>query len=252
MGETLARIAHEREKATIALRKLQISNPKARYDLEYSTAVELATTTGVACEFSGTHYWSYSPNLLEWSFFKEVTGERPDELRILEVGAGNGDYLCALREFRGCSSHLMTGIDISGMAIIRLREKGFEAVQGTVAVLPERLRNYNKDLIFLSYFVDRDSDQRSTFEISSSLLRIGGTLVLEGLFPCVLEDSNGVSYGIANVTQGLSAEEDIGLVVAEFIRLGLKLKKRIDGERYVYSLDGPEVLPSYTLVFKKI
>ena len=107
------------------------------------------------------------------------------------------------------------------------------------------------DTIFLSYFVDRDSNQRGTFEKSVGLLREGGTLVLEGLFPCVLSDSSGISYGMPNVTRGVSAEEDIELVSSELRRLGMKVPRIVAAERFVYSLDGPEVLSSHTLIFEK-
>jgi SAM-dependent methyltransferase len=153
----------------------------------------------------------------------------------------------------------LTGIDISTTAIKRLTEKPkyedgpFPKFRGFCGTIKDAgLSEGSQDIIFLSYFVDRDSDQRGTFEESVRILRSGGRIVLEGLFPCKLVDSKGVSYGTANVTKGQDAVEDIQLVIAEFKRLGATPVIVGVGQRLVYSIDGSEVLPSYILVFKKI
>ncbi|MEI7709421.1 MAG: hypothetical protein WCI76_01765, partial [bacterium] len=137
---------------------------------------------------------------------------------------------------------------ISRKAVERIREIGANGIHGTISSTPDT----GYSTVFLSYFVDRDCDQRATFEKTGKILQSGGHCILEGLFPCVLKDSNGVSYGTANVTRGINAMEDIELVVAEFAQLGISLGRTIISERLVYSMDGPEVLPSFILIFKKI
>jgi len=241
MRAELAQAERARETLTRVLREFHVTRPESRYDLEYSTAEELTRLTGVRVSFSGTHYWFWSPVLRHDFLLDVVQGPR-----ILDVGAGNGTLLKHL-VLLGFPPHHLTGVDISQKAARRIRETGCRAMHGTLARISGQF-----DSIFLSYFVDRDADQRGTFEKGSELLAPGGTLVLEGLFPCVLSDSSGVSYGTPNVTRGISAEEDIELVVAEFGRLGMKVSRIAADERFVYSLDGPEVLPSYTLVFRKI
>lgn len=238
----LEKIEEKRRAVTEALRKLQISGPEERYNLEYLTASELAELTGVACKFTGTHYWFNSP-VLDENFLRGIVS--PDK-KILDVGAGNGTLLRKLIKL-GIAREQLTGVDISGKAVERIRETGARAFHGTVSAVTDS----GYGTVFLSYFVDRDSDQRGTFERTTELLTPSGVVVLEGLFPCVLSDSNGVSYGTANVTKGNDALEDIQLVVTDFVRLGITLQKVVVGQRLVYSLDGPEVLPFYILIFKK-
>ena len=247
--EELRRIAEQRKQVTEACKNLTLQSPQARYDLEYSTASELARLTGVGSRFKGTHYWFWSP-VLDQGFLSPIlcgykrqhNGHAP---RVMEVGAGNGALLRQINRL-GVGSRLLHSIDISPMAIQRTNEMGVSSLQGTLASNREVIGSV--PMVFLSYFVDRDSDQRATFRESSRICC--HTLVLEGLFPCVLSDSSGVSYGRANVTRGEDALEDIQLVVGELTGLGMSLKKVVVGQRLVYSLDGPEVLPSYILVFK--
>ena len=244
----MKRVAKEREIVTQAMRKFSIEGPEARYDMEYSTAAELTVITQVPCEFIGTHYWFWSP-ILDSILLSSIIGkENIGEKMILDVGAGNGTLIQALQSI-GSDGRLIMGIDISSKAIDRIRETGATAIHGS---LTNQIRTIPKsDLIFLSYFVDRDRDQLGTFREAARLLNRGGTLVLEGLFPCVMTDSSGVSYGAANVTQGHDEVEDMQLIVAELAKLGVGLKRIIIGKRFVYSLDGSEILPTNILVFNK-
>ncbi len=240
-------IEKERQDYTAVLKSKIIKNPESRYDIEYMTSEELYKLTKVTGSFEGTHYQYYSPILCKEimsKVFSEIRSHDFSAIRVLDVGCGNGTLLEKLYEF-GLHRSNLQGIDISSKAVERVRESNFAGYYG-------RLQDksfYGKELIFLSYFIDRDDDQKSTLKTAVNSLISGGVLVLEGLFPCVLSDSNGVSYGIPNVTKGQDGVEDI-LCVVEFCKtLGVTLQKLMVGQRLVYSLDGSEILPTYILVF---
>lgn len=235
-------IEAKRRAVTEALRELQITGPEERYNLEYSTAEELEKITGIKCRFNGTHYW-FNSVVRDEGFLQSFVGLSD---KILDVGAGNGSLFKKLINL-GVSPSQLTGVDISQKAVERCREIGVRTIHGTISEVADN----GYDIIFLSYFVDRDADQRGTFEKAVKILRLGGIVVLEGLFPCSLVDSNGISYGTANVTRGDNALEDSALVIDEFKQLDMELRSRLVTKRQVYSMDGPEVLPSCFLFFKK-
>lgn len=266
----MPQIIEERTQVTPLLKEKLSGTPKDRYDWEYSTAAELSEKLGVKTTFNGTHYQFYSPILhveilkliihevtcSTCTFFTESRGDcfgvsyhahqNYRLIRTIDVGCGNGALLKELG-ILGFHSENLTGIDISPKAIERVRESGFYGYCGHL-----QDKSFSGiELMFLSYFIDRDSDQIGTLQAAAKKLLTGGVLALEGLFPCVLADSNGVSYGTANVTKGNNAAEDISLVITTCQELGLQLQKIVCGNRFVYSLDGFEELPSYILVFKK-
>ncbi len=258
----LQKVENERKDITKILKTHIIQDPESRYNLEYSTAKELSILTGQESSFEGTHYWFYSPILepnilyviLEMSETKiapcRILTEKENRIlksRIIDIGCGNGLLLEKL-SLLGVQRHRLVGIDISEQAVKRVC-KMFPSICGRIENQKDWFENF--DFVFLSYFVDRDENQKETFKKSVQTLNWKGFLVLEGLFPCVLSDSNGVSYGEANVTKGLDPVEDILCVVEECKRLKVVLKKIIVGQRLVYSLDGSEVLPTYILVFQK-
>ncbi len=266
-------VAAERQAVTEALRQLPIHDAFARYEIEYSTARELSSLTrrGVKeFEEGTTHYWYHTP-LLCPKILATVFGYRPRNAyktwKVAEMGFGNGALIYqmlahlntkATREDIKCGVARVYAFETSQKAFNRLDDWGdwdggrIWKGHGRVQDHAMANRTIKVDTAFLSYFVDRDDDQRATFKASVGILKPKGRLVLEGLFPCVLTDSNGVSYGKANVTRGEDAVKDIQLVVAEFKRLGMTLHQVMVGTRLVYSLDGPEVLPTYILVFEKV
>lgn len=246
---------------TQALKDLKkIHDAASRYDLEYATAEEVnELIPGIGATFSRTHYWHYSPIFeqsvlglifTEWSninpkIAKWHTLASATHLKYIDVGCGNGTLLFALAK-NGVLKENLLGIDISGKAVDRTLEQGIPALKGTLS----EIRPY-ADAIFLSYFIDRDSDQKATFDTAVAGLPEGGLLVIEGLFPCILNDTNGISYGTANITSGISAEGDIENVVIYLKTISMRICSIMTGERLVYSLDGPEVLPTTILVFIK-
>lgn len=245
----LSRVAEKRQKVTRILRRMGVAtDPVHRYEAEYEKDCKLGQLTGESCRFEGTHYQYRSP-LHHRSVLRLVTHTASSDSRILIAGAGNGallQELCAA----GFKPRYMTGVDISQHACDRIREFRAQAMCGRIQEFVDVLGHF--DIVFLEYFVDRDKDQRKTFETSIQLLEQGGAIALEGLFPCVTTDSQGVQYAEEKtVTVGKDAVEDIKLVTVEFTRLGVLLQKIIVGQRWVYSMDGMEILPSYILIFRK-
>ena len=248
---------------TSELRNQSFKNSKDRYDLEYLLRGEVFFGQGENSPIDEeTHYWYYSPILEEKILDLIVSSEQcaddgvfmHQEMRhfinrnIIDIGCGNGALLKKLLEI-GIPKTNLFGIDISDTSVQRVYELGIKAYKGPIQNL--HWEQNSTSIVFLSYFVDRDSDQKATFETSARILHQGGLLILEGLFPCVLKDSNGISYGQSNITKGKDPVEDIMCVVEKFKQLKLSLNRIIVGQRLVYSLDGSEVLPSYTLIFQK-
>ncbi len=246
--DTLKRIAAERQAITSYLRTQTIVDPNMRYNLEYRTAAELFRISGKRCDFSGTHYWFYSP-ILEEVVLRRVLGDNARK-RIIDLGCGDGTLI---RRFLalGVRSKDLLGIDISAKAVRRVEEIGVRALEGRIEHHCRGIGQNSTDVVIHSYLIDRDENQKVTFIGSIPLLRRGGFLVVEGLFPCELIDSNGVSYGVANLTHGKDLVQDIMDVVVWCRLSGAVLREIIVGQRLVYSLDGPEVLPTYILVFEK-
>ena len=241
-------VIEERREATEALRKIPISNPQERYDLEYCTPAEITALTGISCKFlkGNTHYWYWSPGATS----RELECRVNRTHRVLDVGAGNGMLLRTLISSPPMfvPRNQITGVDISETSVKRLRELGVNAIHGTLADVKGEY-----DRIFLSYFIDRDSDQLGTIEKAVKLLSPKrGEIYLEGLFPCKLEDSLGTSYGKANVTKGNSRDEDVELVIKAFECFGATMEYTAHSNRYVYSLDGWERLSSTTICFKRM
>ncbi len=220
---------------TLLLRSLPLGiTPSERYNVEYEFRHEL----------EGSLY-SFDSHI--FSLLEEILKNCSKRSIIIDAGAGNGQLLKYIRQL---GFYNLIGIDISSKSIDLIEKFGINCFCGRIESSPVM---YNSiDILFLSYFIDRDSDQARTFIHSINLLKRNGTLVIEGLFPCVLVDSNGVNYGPANVTRGKDALEDIFLAINFLEREGLKLTKMIRGNRKVFSLDGLEELSSDILIFKKI
>lgn len=183
--------------------------------------------------------------------------------RVVDVGCGNGELLTLLKRACHLNPNDCLGIDTSAPSASLVRNVlGLPAVCGS---LPEVMRTSSGPpvlelgsvgALFLSYFIDRDSDQRGTLDVAAQLVSSAGQIILEGLFPVKPFDSMGVRYAdeATLLTAGESAGDDVRRVVEYMAtRDGarLTLSKIAVGERLVYSLDGFERLPSISLVFEK-
>lgn len=249
-----------------------------RYDIDYGTCAipafraallraALDPSDPLARDLEATYlfepnYAFYSPLLdpMQWpTIMSPAILEQA--ARTVDVGCGNGQLLAFLNENLEISREALRGIDISRAAVSLLNARGFSAAQGTLLQLSQDsaqafVPGASADLLFLSYFVDRDADQRGTFDAAVKSLKPGGTLILEGLFPVNACDSLGGSYSTPDklVTNGASASDDVRLVVDYLERSSagaLALEKIVTGERLVYSLDGFEILPAVFLCFGK-
>ena len=107
------------------------------------------------------------------------------------------------------------------------------------------------DYCFLEYFVDRDDNQRATFDQASILAK--KKIILEWLFPVVSEDTSWTSYVTDKetlVTTWNSASEDMQKV-AKYLESKMWELSEIRyslGMRLVSTLwDWVEVLPSWTI-----
>lgn len=204
--------------------------------------------------------YMYLNSLLYKSKLELITGYRADEIKemkILDVGAGSNELLRFCHGELGIPSEQLYGSDISIASKNIIVGDGFQGYAGRLEglALPE---NYF-DLIFLSYFIDYDTDQEATFRSAIKKARTGGKIVLEGLFPVrylgLLEkDKDNYRF----VTKGNSAVEDISLICNSFFKLSKEQDKKIIVEkivrarRYISNRLGLNRRPSYFIVFKVV
>lgn len=242
----------------------------ARYEVEYANGQELAAMlestdlqkpeVDVEAVLNKRCNYTYWTPLMNPDVFKTLTNIDPDEMRkldsIVDVGAGSGDLIRTLIKW-GVNPQRVLGVDISSTSSQRITELGCQSRCGRFDEVVSS--NDSFDLIFLSYFIDRDANQTNTFLRTLQSLKISGTLVLEGLFPCIPIDPNGLVYSNPEntITRGNSTQEDIALVISAFKEISTSLDMNIEiigtgsGEREVYSRDDKETLPSDIIVVKR-
>lgn len=241
-----------------------------RYEVEYANGSELAQMfaeegevvgVDVAAILDGGCNYTYWTPLMDREAFAALTDIDPNELRnignIVDVGAGSGDLIKTFIGW-GVNPDQILGVDISPTSTARINELGCAARCGRFSDVVEPTDQ--SSLTLLSYFIDRDADQMATFERALQTMQIGGTLVLEGLFPCESVDPNGQIYANSSttVTRGNTAEEDIRLVIDAWQRLAqqfgieIVITKVGSGSREVYSRDGYEELSSDIIVAKRV
>ncbi len=184
--------------------------------------------------------------------FNKISGINIENLKgkkILDVGAGSGE----LEKFlitQGCNPKDITVTDVSEESCKKISTLEISALVG-------RLENLNFeqnyfDLIFLSYFIDYDIDQVSTFKATSKILKSGGKIIFEGLLPCepvlkIKQDKNKF------ITKGKSLLGDIECIV-NFFKQNLNnifLEGIYLGSRFIHNKNGIVKLDSCFLVFVK-
>ncbi|KND51899.1 MAG: hypothetical protein ABA06_01405 [Parcubacteria bacterium C7867-001] len=201
--------------------------------------------------------YGYVSALLSPEGFDLITGipkDKINQLRVLDVGAGSNEFLRFCRDELAIPANQLSGSDVSGESTKIIENDGFSAHQGRIETLDLPERSF--DLVYLSYFIDYDTDQAATFGAAIDRVPSGGKIVLEGWFPVrpfgLLEkDRRDYSF----ITKGKTAEEDIQLVRDAFQNIGkekgrtVSLEKVVKTHRFVHSQYGFCKLDSYFLTF---
>lgn len=201
--------------------------------------------------------YGYASAILFPEGFSRITGMLPaqaPQMRILDVGAGSNEFLRFCRDELSIPSEQLVASDISPGSCAIATQDGFECRTGRLETLGFPAASF--DLIYLSYFIDYDTDQSATFTAAIELLKSGGRLVLEGWFPVrpfalLPKDREKISF----ITRGNTADEDIQLVAGACAELGTAKGKNIQfvqvlkTHRFVQSHYGFNKLPSYFLTF---
>ncbi|MDO8522068.1 MAG: class I SAM-dependent methyltransferase [bacterium] len=202
--------------------------------------------------------YMYLNTLLFRQEFEKITGITADEmknLKIIDVGAGSNELLRFLHTEFGIKHNQLFGSDLSPASVKIIIEDGFHGYTGRIEQLhfPEN----NFDLVFLSYFIDFDTDQRKTLEEVVKITQPGGKIILEGKFPSNPSGLSDADKGQINfITKGVEVVEDIELVcraieqIAQFQNKRISVERVIRSKRYVFSRYGLCKLPSYFLVFR--
>ena len=168
---------------------------------------------------------------------------------LLDVGAGSGELLRHLHHARHLGRERLHGCDLSVRSCDIIRRDGFTPHLGRLE--EARLGDDAFDVIFLSYFVDYDTDQGATFDAAVRAVRKGGIIIFEGCLPSQ-------PWGLLNkdrsmcdfITQGVSEAEDTELICRYIRRSGDGQDKPVSkvsvlgAERYLYNRRGLRKLPS--------
>ncbi|MEK7106861.1 MAG: class I SAM-dependent methyltransferase [Patescibacteria group bacterium] len=229
------------------------------YKISPSSNEAIASMYDVEYGGAGRPNYMYVNALLFRQEFEKITGVTADEvknLKIIDVGAGSNELLRFLRAEFGVKSNHLFGCDLSPVSAEIIQKDGFHGYAGRIEAL--HFPDNNFDLVFLSYFIDFDTDQRKTFEEAVKITQPGGKIILEGKFPSNPSGLSDIDKGRINfITKGIEAAEDIELVcrvieqIAQFQNKKISVQKIIHSNRYVFSSRyGPCKLPSYFLVFK--
>jgi hypothetical protein len=175
---------------------------------------------------------------------------------VVDVGCGNGQLIESLQKNLEINPKRLIGVDVSNSSGLLLDEAGIQYAIGTLPQVIETKSDLFKEkaqVLFLSYFIDRDIDQRSTFDAVCSVIQTEGYIILEGLFPVEPFDTTGAQYASKEslLTKGISVTDDISRIVDYFSEQSIELLNIVVAERLVFSIDSFEILPSIFLIFKK-
>ncbi|MDP3965758.1 MAG: class I SAM-dependent methyltransferase [bacterium] len=225
-----------------------------------SSSSNEAITAMYDVEYGGVNRpnYMYLNALLFRQEFEKITGITADEvknLKIIDVGAGSNELLRYLHAEFEVQSNQLFGSDLSAVSKEIILKDGFQGHAGRIEQLHFLENNF--DLVFLSYFIDFDTDQRKTFEEVVKITRPGGKIILEGKFPSNPSGLSEADKGQINfITKGVEATEDIELVCRAFEEIAKAQDKKssveriVKSERHVFSRYGLCKLPSYFLVIK--
>ncbi len=244
-----------KEKLSAQASRFTEVNKLARAAYIHGTNSDAAIAEMYDAEYGGSEgsHYAYLSALLAGEGFAAITGLQPQEaaeLTIVDIGAGSNELLRFCRDVLGVPSEQLTGTDISSASVALIKRDGFCAYMGRLEHIPLQAENF--DATFLSYFIDYDTDQKSTFSESLRITKYGGRIILEGLFPVrPLGLFPAERTGYTFVTKGRSAAEDITLVCQAFLRMAkeqekpLSIERIVRTNRYIYNRRGLNKLPSF-------
>ena len=233
-------------KSKSQLQQLYRSNNITNLTISDIYNIEYGQNTQNTCDYKFLNV------LLFGNGFSKISGIDPKNLlgkKILDVGAGSGE----LEEFllsKGCNPKDITATDVSEESCKKISKLGISALVGRLEDLNFEPNYF--DVIFLSYFIDYDTDQISTFRTTSKILKSGGKIIFEGLLPSqpvlkIQQDKNKF------ITKGQSLLEDIKNIV-NFLKQNsqdIYLEGIYLGSRFIHNRNGIVKLNSCFLVFLK-
>lgn len=230
-----------------------------------SQSYKIATTSRRAisamydAEYGGmTANYAYLNLLLCPDGLEQVTASPrfslSNDAQIVDVGAGSGELLRYLHHERRIGSERLHGCDLSARSCDIIRRDGFTPHLGRLEEVG--LCDDAFDVVFLSYFVDYDTDQRATFDAAIRAVRRSGRIVFEGCLPSrpaglLRSERSKCTF----VTRGGSEMEDAELICQYVQQRGEQEGKPVSdinilsAERYLFNRRGLRKLPSTFITF---
>jgi SAM-dependent methyltransferase len=202
----------------------------------------------------GEDNYAYLSALLLRKGFEIIAGYKRKELpalQILDVGAGSNEFLRFCKAEYEVPAEQLWGVDISTKSKEIIEGDGFNGFAGRIEQLS--LPREFFDLVLLSYFIDYDTDQRSTFKTAVALVKPGGKIIFEGLLPCI--PGGGQNYTDNFVTRGKNSIDDARLIFESFASFAkekkytLTLERVVLGYRYIHNQLGLKKRRSYFFVY---
>jgi len=111
--------------------------------------------------------------------------KEPSEIKILEIGCGDGRRLAWIAENFGCDVY---GIEPSGAAVIEAKKRGINAERGTADVLPYQNEMFDVVIYgFCLYLCDREDYFRIAYEADRVLKKNSWLLIMDFFSPMPIQ-----------------------------------------------------------------
>lgn len=203
-------------------------------------------------------YQYFTPLMGSVDTFKLITGDNPTEywvFKILEMWSWSWAFLDRLTEEWVPKNNIYV-IEPAWSAIESIQARWFKNAYKwySTMTLEDKF-----DRIFMSYFIDRDPNQKWSFDSAiDKLSPQWWKIIFEGLLPCHPYDSRWMCYGEEEnmITKWKSISDDTNLIIEYMKNKSLEKWYRISDiivsqwYRFVSSAkDWPEILPSTYITF---